>query len=97
MVSEVENFPIVLLEGMTAGMAIITTKGTGCAEVVKDTAVLVEPKNPDAIREALLKLTQNQELCHELGSAARKRIEDHFSWETVAKQYIEVYKKVCLL
>lgn len=92
-VSEVENFPIVLLEAMTAGMAIITTKGTGCAEVVKDTALLVEPKNPEAIKEALLKLTQNQELCHELGNAARKRIEENFSWETVAQQYISIYKK----
>ena len=30
---------------------------------------------------------------HELGCAAHKRIEDHFSWETVAQQYIKVYKK----
>ncbi len=95
-VSEAENFPIVLLEAMTAGMAIITTKGTGCAEVVKDTALLVEPKNPEAIREALLKLTQNQELCHELGSAARKRIIEHFSWEIVTEQYINTYKKYAL-
>ena len=32
--SEAENFPLVLLEAMRAGAAIITTKGTGCAEVV---------------------------------------------------------------
>lgn len=92
-VSEAENFPIVLLEAMTAGMAIITTTGTGCAEVVKDTALLVEPKNPEAIRDALIKLIQNPELCHDLGNAARKRIEDHFSWETIAGQYISIYKK----
>jgi glycosyltransferase involved in cell wall biosynthesis len=95
-VSEVENFPIVLLEAMTAGMAIITTKGTGCAEVVKDTALLIEPKNPEEIREALLKLTQDTELCHELGCTARKQIEDHFSWETVTEQYINTYKKYAL-
>jgi glycosyltransferase involved in cell wall biosynthesis len=92
-VSEAENFPMVLLEAMTAGMAIITTSGTGCAEVVKDTALLVEPKNPEAIKEALIKLIQNPELCDDLGNAARKRIDDHFSWETIAKQYIRIYKK----
>ncbi len=92
-VSEAENFPVVLLEAMAAGMAIITTKGTGCAEVVKDKALLVEPKNPEAIREALLKLTQNPELCHDLGNAARKRIIDYFGWEPIAQQYIKVYKK----
>ncbi len=32
--SESDNFPVVLLEAMDAGMAIITTRGTGCEEVV---------------------------------------------------------------
>ena len=92
-VSEMENFPNVLLEAMTAGMAIITTKGTGCAEVVKDTALLVEPRDPAAIREALIKLTKSPELCRKLGSNARKRIVDNFSWEIITQQYIEIYKK----
>ncbi|MGR3320117.1 MAG: glycosyltransferase family 4 protein [Candidatus Anammoxibacter sp.] len=92
-VSEVENFPNVLLEAMTAGMAIITTKGTGCAEVVKDTALLVEPRDTESIKNALKKLSKDQELCHKLGSNARKRLVDNFSWKTVTQQYIKVYRK----
>ena len=41
--SESENFPMVLLEAMAAGLAIITTKNTGCEEVVGDTGLLVAP------------------------------------------------------
>jgi glycosyltransferase involved in cell wall biosynthesis len=59
--SEVENFPLVLLEAMRAGAAIITTKGTGCAEVVGEAALLVEPRNPDAIRAALQRLVGDAE------------------------------------
>ncbi len=54
--SESENFPIVLLEAMAAGAAIITTSGTGCAEVVGDAAILVPPRDPEAIRAALEQL-----------------------------------------
>ena len=38
--SESENFPVVLLEAMDAGMGIITTKDTGCEEVVGNAALL---------------------------------------------------------
>jgi glycosyltransferase involved in cell wall biosynthesis len=91
--SESENFPIVLLQAMTAGMAIITTKDTGCAEVIGDCGLLVESRNPLAIREALSKLINNPDFCKELGQGARGRLESNFSWTAVAGQYAELYEK----
>lgn len=91
--SESENFPVVLLEAMAAGMAIITSKDTGCAEVVGDTALLVESRNPIAIREALDKLINNPNFSRELGRAARSRLEKHFSWSVAAKRYVDIYSK----
>jgi glycosyltransferase involved in cell wall biosynthesis len=81
------------MEAMAAGLAIITTKGTGCAEVVGDSAVLVEPKNPEAIRAALNALATDTNLRRKLGQAARKRSEDNFSWAAVAKSYVELYQR----
>jgi glycosyltransferase involved in cell wall biosynthesis len=89
--SEAENFPLVLLEAMRARAAIITTKGTGCAEVVGDTALLVEPRNPDSIRAALTRLTSDRELCRRLSSAAQTRLRDNFTWPAVASRYLECY------
>lgn len=91
--SESENFPIVLLEAMAAGMAIITTKDTGCAEVVGDSAILVEPRDSLPIKEALIELMNNPDLCKELGSSARRRLEDNFSWNSIALKYINLYEK----
>jgi glycosyltransferase involved in cell wall biosynthesis len=91
--SEEENFPIALLEAMASELAIITTKGTGCAEVVGDTAVLVEPRNSKMIRSALKKLTRDTSLCARLGKAARRRVKTNFSWDIVAKRYVEQYLK----
>lgn len=92
--SEAENFPIVLLEAMAAGMAIITTKETGCAEVVGDAALLVKSRDAATIRKALVFLANNPEHCKELGKAARQRLEAHFSWTAVAKRYVALYEKV---
>lgn len=91
--SESENFPIVLLEAMAAGMAIITTKDTGCAEVVGDAGLLVESRNPVAIKGALSKLINNPDLCRKLGQAARSRVEENFSWSAITKRYIDIYSK----
>lgn len=85
--SSMENFPIVLLEAMTAGLAIISTEGSGCAEVVGDAGILIPACDAQAIRKNLIKLMEDQTLCHSLGQAARQRVEECFSWDAVAKQY----------
>jgi glycosyltransferase involved in cell wall biosynthesis len=89
--SESENFPMVLLEAMAAGLAIITTKNTGCEEVVGDSALLVEPRSPIATTEALEKLVDNPDFSRELGEAARRRLEENFTWNVVASKYIDIY------
>ena len=91
--SEAENFPIVLLEAMAAGLAIITSEGTGCAEVVGDAALLVPAKDPHAITRALQRLIHEPELRRSLGGAARRRIEENFTWSAVAGRYLAEYAR----
>jgi glycosyltransferase involved in cell wall biosynthesis len=91
--SEAENFPIVLLEAMAAGLAIVTTAGTGCAEVVGDAGLLVPVRDSRAIGRALKRLVEDDELRQSLGAAARKRIEDNFTWRAVARRYVEEYQR----
>ncbi len=91
--SEAENFPIVLLEAMIAGAAIITTSGTGCAEVVGDAALLVPAKDPEAIRAALDKLIADPALVAQLGTAARERVIARFGWDGVIDQHLEAYRQ----
>ncbi|NMC14068.1 MAG: glycosyltransferase family 4 protein [Chloroflexi bacterium] len=91
--SEAENFPIVLLEAMAAELAIISTKGTGCAEVVGDAALLVNPRDAAGIRSAIDDLLANPQRRKELGAAARTRVESRFSWQVIANQYLSIYQK----
>ena len=91
--SEAENFPIVLLEAMAAGLAIVTTRNTGCEEVVGDAALLVDPGDVEGVRSALARLTADPSLVERLGRAARKRLRENYSWEAVARRYVGIYQE----
>jgi glycosyltransferase involved in cell wall biosynthesis len=92
--SEAENFPIVLLEAMIAGAAVVTSNGTGCAEVAADAGLLVPVRDPQAIREVLLKLVQSPQLVHRLGIAGRERVIERFGWDGVINQHLEIYGRL---
>jgi len=88
-----ENFPVVLMEAMAAGCAVVTSETTGCAEVVGDTALLVQPKDAKGIQKALLTLMKDQDLRQELGTRARLRVEREFTWNRVAEKYVHLYER----
>ena len=88
-----ENFPMVLLEGMDAGCAIITTDAEGCAEVVGEAGVIIEKGNPVALRAALLALMGSEARCQELGARATSRAE-LFRWPRMAAQYADLFEAV---
>ena len=92
--SQQENFPVNLLEAMTAGMAIITSEDPGSREVVGDTALLVPDNQPDQFFATLQHLTQDPVQCDELGRRARQRLESHFTWSTIAGRYQALFEKV---
>jgi glycosyltransferase involved in cell wall biosynthesis len=93
MTSEAENFPVVLLEAMSAGLAVITSTAGGCSEVTGDTALLVEPRSSDAIRKQLEKLINSQDLRNHLSRAALARVRN-FAWPKIAQAYLDCYHMV---
>lgn len=88
--SQNESFGVVLLEAMSAGLAIITTNVSALPEVVEDTAILVEPGRPDQIRAALQKLIADAKLREELGNKGRERAR-LFNWPEITQRYEAAY------
>ena len=95
--SVAENFPVVLLEAMAAGTAIITTRGTGCEEVVGEHAILVEPCDVPGLQQALRDLLTDPERVKQLAQHGRQRTEALFNWSGIADRYIELYKSAILI
>ena len=91
--SSSENFPVSLLEAMSAGMAIVTTEGTGCEDVVGDAGVLVAYGDVAGLRAALGQLTRCGATRESYGARARQRLIDRFAWPHVVQQYLAVYRR----
>ena len=90
-----ENFPVVLLEAMNAGCAVITTKTPGCSEVVGDAAIKVEPGRVEPIRESLTELMADEEAIRKYSEMGIKRAAE-FSWPNVAKQFDDLFQRLNL-
>ena len=86
-----EAFPVVLLEALSYGCAIITTDIESCKEVVGDSALFVRPECPDDIKEALRELINSPQLRSELSIKARDRVKQ-FSWDRIGEEYLTAYK-----
>ena len=90
-----ESFGIVLLEAMAAGRAVIASDIHGYKRVVQRnvTGLLVEPKDPDALAEALERLIASPDLRQTLGEAGARRASD-FDWQHVTGEIVRVYQEV---
>jgi glycosyltransferase involved in cell wall biosynthesis len=88
-----ENFPIVLLEAMDAGCAVITTDAEGCAEVIGDTGIVIQKANPLEIRRSLVALMGDETLRNQLSRRAENRVQ-LFRWPLIADHYAEVFTAV---
>lgn len=87
-----EPFGIALAESMACGTPCISTKAAAIPEVVGDSGILVEPRNPNAIADAINTLIEDEGLRKKLGKMARERAEKYFEWNIIAKQVEKCYK-----
>jgi glycosyltransferase involved in cell wall biosynthesis len=88
-----DNFPMVLLEAMEAGCAVITTDAEGCAEVVGNAGVTVESGSARQIEAELAALMAQPERCAHYSRLARERAE-LFRWPKIAARYRQVFRSV---
>jgi len=88
-----ENFPMVLLEAMDAGCAVITTDAEGCAEVVGDAGVVFKKGNIGELRESLIALMNDPQRCAALSKRAVQRA-SRYRWHLIAAQYQELFMSV---
>lgn len=81
-----ENFPMVLLEAMDAGCAIVTTNAEGCAEVVGDAGLVVPKGESQGIRAALERLMHDPGLVERLSARGKKRAAI-LAWPNIVARY----------
>ena len=71
-----EGFGIVLLEAMASGVPVVATDVDGIKEVIlnSECGILVPPKNPEALADAVIKIIENPQLSKSLIDDGLKRV-----------------------
>lgn len=86
--STVDNTPNSLLEALLAGVPVVTTNVGGIPILVREgeSALLVPPRNPDAMAAALQRVLEDPELAARLRSGGRE-VARPFLWDQVYPAY----------
>jgi glycogen synthase len=106
-----EPFGIINLEAMACGTPVVASAVGGIPEVVVhgETGLLVpveqnkeapfEPVNAERfalnLAEAINELMRDEARRRHMAQDARRRVEENFSWEAIARKTAELYRVVC--
>ena len=91
-----ENHPIVCLEAIGCGKAVVASNIGGLSELIQDgeNGMLFSVGSSRQLADKLIALLSDVNQCQKMGEKARKLIEEKYNPERVARQTIQVYEQV---
>ena len=94
--SVAEGIPNVVLEAMACAVPVVATDIGGLSEAVRDgvDGILVAPRDPGQLAEAILRLARDPETRARMGAAGRARIEERFTLEAQLQNFLTLYREV---
>jgi glycogen synthase len=94
--SEYEAFGLVLLESLAQGTPVIATRVGGIPEFIEDdrSGILVPPKDPTALADALRQIFTDPGLGRRLGHHGRVETVPRFTWDRLVDRLDAIYREV---
>jgi glycosyltransferase involved in cell wall biosynthesis len=88
--------PTKLFEYMAMGKPIIASNLNQIGRILENevTAILTKPGDPFSIKDAILKLINNKELCDFIAKNAREKVISEYTWEKNVSRVIEKFKEI---
>jgi len=94
--SHLEGLCTSLLDAMLLGLPIVATRAGGVGDIVADgeTGLLVEPRQSEALAQAIVRVTRHGELRKRLAAAGARRVREHFSIERTIELTETAYREI---
>jgi len=91
-----EGLPKAVIEAMAQAVTPVVTNVGGAPELVRNgvDGLVVPPRDVKALAEAIKKIYDDQSLCQQFGSSAKKRIEKDFSVEQSVSEIYSLYESL---
>jgi glycosyltransferase involved in cell wall biosynthesis len=92
--SEAEAAPTVVMEASASGLPVVATDVGGVHELLEDgvTGILVEPRSPAQVADAVLRLLENQAIAGQMGKSGVQRMREQFSLDASADARVRAYQ-----
>lgn len=91
-----EGLALVQPQAMACGLPVICTTNTGGDVIIRDgvDGFIIPIRDIDALKEKLLFLYENPEICKEMGQSAKERVSRGFTWDDYGNKYVNFLKTI---
>jgi spore coat protein SA len=93
LLSRFDASPLVIVEAMAAGKAVVATRVGGIPNIVRHetTGLLVSSENASEAATAIARLLSDSQLAEKFGQAGRELVRERYQWHLIAAQVADVY------
>jgi len=91
-----EGFGMVQVQAMACGLPLICTINTGGPDLVDDgkEGFVISIRDVDSLKEKILFLYENPEKCYQMGQAAKRKVQQDFTWDDYGRKILQTYNDI---
>ena len=93
--SSYDTFPLVILDGMQHGLAVIASSIGGALDIIRhgETGLLFTPKDIRSLVNCIVMLLKDPNLQYQIGANAAKEIQNSWLWSNIVEKLLVIYKE----
>ena len=92
-----EGMAMVMLQAMACGLPVICTNNTGGEDIIRGgvDGFTIFARDVEKLKEKLIYMYENQNICKNMGRNARERAGKEFTWDNYGERIANIYERLC--
>lgn len=94
-----EGLALVQPQAMACGLPVLATENAGARDIIRNgiDGYIIPIRNNDALKEKILHMYDNPDLCRSMGASAKHYVQSRFTWDAYGAAVIRNYQNFCTL